>query len=79
MPRGLVGHAELCHQLILQASAFIDHEQIHRSKSQIELDVCPVKCCATGYDHTDLTSAAVQIDKSVQEAQPIEQLAAALF
>ena len=48
VPRGLVGHAELCHQLNCRAAALIDREQIHRPEPQIELDVRPVKNGAAG-------------------------------
>ena len=95
IPRGLVGHAELCHQLDCRAAALIDREQIHRPEPKIELDVRPVEHCTAGRgdlfvaglaavrpaspDPADLASAAVRADKSVREAQPEEQLAADLL
>ncbi len=58
IPRSLVGHAELCHQLDCRAAALIDREQIHRPKPQIELDMCPVKNGAAG--RRDLFAAGLQ-------------------
>ena len=95
IPRSFVGHSELCHQLDRRAAAFIDREQVHRPDPQIELDVRPVKNGAAGRgdlfaagfaaikaacsDHAELGAAAVRADKPMREAEPEEQLAAALL
>ena len=95
VPRSLVGHAKLCHQLDRRAAALVDREQIHRPKPQIEFDMCPVKNGAAGRgdlfaagfaavkaassDHTELGAAAVRADKSMRKPKPEEQLTAALL